>query len=137
MIGSSAVLLIACLLTGFLSSTEPGNPNYYVFIPLILLGISYSFYGPIQDSTVPYIVPANMLGTAFGINAVLYNVGMFVSPLIAGQTLETGKKNGYFWTMFYFSALQVICTILNVWVYFDDLKNRGGALSKVDKSGDD
>ena len=85
-----------------------------------MLGISYTFYGPIQDSVVSYNVPANMLGTGFGLNSIFFNFGMFVSPLIAGQTLKTSRKNGYFWTMIYFVVLQCICTIINIWIYFDD-----------------
>ena len=120
MVAASVLLIATCLITAFLPVSNPNDPNYIVILPLLFLGISYSFYGPIQDSVVSYIVPANMLGTAFGINAVIYNVGMFGSPLIAGETLKTDKKNGYFWTMMYFTGLLIISTIVNVIIYIDD-----------------
>ena len=73
-----------------------------------------------------------MIGTAFGCCIALQNVGMFLSPLIAGQTLKTEKEDGYYWTLWYFAALALICTLINVWVYIDDKKNRGSALERVD-----
>ena len=105
MLTASILLLTACILTAFLSTPDSTDPNYAVLAPLLLVGASYSFYGPIIDSIVPYTVPINMIGTAFGMHAVSYSIGMFFSPLIAGQTLETDKDNGYFWTMIYFAGV--------------------------------
>jgi len=131
MLISSILLLIASLLTAFLSTPDADEPNYAALVPLFLIGASYSLYGPIIDSIVPYMVPFNMLGTAFGMHSISYSVGLFVSPLIAGKTLETDKDNGYFWTMMYFAGLQCICCLANVLLYVDDHKNREGILSKA------
>lgn len=35
--------------------------------------------------------------------------------------------------MMYFSALACCGIFFNVWLYYDDLKNRGGILDAVDK----
>ena len=35
--------------------------------------------------------------------------------------------------MMYFSMLAIVGIFLNVWLYMDDLKNRGGVLDKVDE----
>jgi len=47
--------------------------------------------------------------------------------------LKTKKDGGYFWYLIYFIVLALIGICLNLWLYFDDLKNRGGILNKVDK----
>ena len=73
-----------------------------------------------------------MIGTAFGCSIALQNFGMFLSPLIAGETLETKKDNGYYWSIWYFSACALVCTLINIWVYIDDKSLRGGALTMVD-----
>ena len=57
---------------------------------------------------------------------------MFLSPLVAGETLKTDKENGYYWTVWYFAACALVCTLINIWVYIDDISLRGGALSMVD-----
>ena len=38
--------------------------------------------------------------------------------------------------MVYFCALAIIGFLINIWLYIDDIKNRGGVLDKVD-SGED
>ena len=57
---------------------------------------------------------------------------MFLSPLVAGETLKTDKENGYYWTVWYFAACALVCTLINIWVYIDDTTLRGGVLSMVD-----
>ena len=73
-----------------------------------------------------------MLATAFGLNSVFFNLGMFVSPLIVGQTLKTTNLDGYLWTMIYFSCLSIVCILINIVLYWDDKTRRGGLLSKAD-----
>ena len=47
--------------------------------------------------------------------------------------LKTKRDGGYFWYFVYFEVLAVIGILLNLLLYFDDLKNRGGILNRVDK----
>ena len=47
--------------------------------------------------------------------------------------MKTEKDGGYFWYLVYFECLAVIGICLNLWLYFDDLKYRGGILNKVDR----
>ena len=63
----------------------------------------------------------------------MQNIGLTISPLIAGSMLKTKKDGGYFWYFVYFEVLAVIGICLNLWLYMDDLKYRGGILNKVDK----
>lgn len=39
--------------------------------------------------------------------------------------------------MVYYCILAGIGFLLNIWLYVDDIKNRGGILNKVDKGGKD
>ena len=60
---------------------------------------------------------------------------MTLSPLAAGALLEhTEKDDGYFWYLVYFEVLGGIGLCLNLLLYFDDIKNRGGVLNRVDKA---
>ena len=61
------------------------------------------------------------------------NIGLTVSPIIAGYTLKTKRDQGYFWYFIFFDILAIIGTVLNVWLYFDDINKRKGILNKVDK----
>ena len=60
------------------------------------------------------------------------NIGLTISPLLAALCLNTEKDGGYFWLMIYFCALSLIGLCINIWLYVDDIKYRGGILDKVD-----
>lgn len=64
----------------------------------------------------------------------MQNLGLTISPLIAGAILKSKETQGYFWFLTYFDVLALIGIVLNVWLYVDDLKNRGGILNRVDKN---
>ena len=63
----------------------------------------------------------------------MQNIGLTVSPILAGWMLSTKKDGGYFWYFVYFELLAIIGICFNLLLYFDDIKNRGGILNKVDK----
>jgi len=135
---SSILIFLACLATIFITphtkvDDKTGNPNYAMLIPLGLLGIGYSVYAAALWGCIPYTVPPKLIGSAFGLCTACQNIGLTVSPLIAGPLLSTQKEGGYFWTMVYFCVLSCIGFLINMWIYFDDLKYRGGVLDKVDK----
>ena len=113
--------------------SEPGDRNNLIFIPLSFLGLGYSVYAAALWGSVPYVVEPKQIGTAYGFVTAVQNIGLTISPLIAGVMLKTEKDGGYFWYLVYFEVLAVIGICLNLWLYFDDLKNRGGILNKVDK----
>ena len=130
---SSVFILLACIITMLIPPADPGNPQYLVLIPLILLGLGYSVYAAALWGCIPYTVPARLIGTAYGLTTAVQNIGLTISPLISSVCLNTTKQQGYFWLMMYFSMLAIVGIILNVWLYMDDIKNRGGVLDKVDE----
>ena len=62
----------------------------------------------------------------------MQNIGLTISPWVSAQCLKTSKQDGYFWLMMYYSGLACVGIVFNVWLYIDDLRNRGGILDAVD-----
>jgi hypothetical protein len=62
-----------------------------------------------------------------------------LSPFITGFELDAaeGKPNEYFSTMMTLAAFASIGFFVNLWLYIDDIKNRGSVLNEVKKKGDD
>lgn len=129
---SSVFILLACIITTLISPSEEGSPNYACLIPLVLLGVGYSIYAAALWGCIPYTVPPRLVGTAYGLCTAVQNIGLTISPLISSAALNTAKQQGYFWLMMYFSILACCGIGINVWLYVDDLKYRGGILDKVD-----
>ena len=80
--------LMVCAHT--VSIMAPADCNYsdgcvYSYLPLILLGFSYTSYAVVMWGIVPYMVQARTLGTAFGICTSFQNFGTVISPPIIGQ----------------------------------------------------
>lgn len=131
---ASVMILLACIITQLIPTSEPGKMQPLIFIPLILLGFGYSVYAAAMWGSVPYTCEPKQIATAYGLCTAIQNIGMTISPLIAGSLLGgTKKDDGYFWYLVYFELLGGIGLCLNLVLYFDDIKNRGGVLNRVDK----
>jgi len=67
------------------SCTKESCPNKYFEVgPLILVGCGYSIYGAAIWASIPYVVKASTLGTAFGVTTAVQNGGMAIFPTIGG-----------------------------------------------------
>jgi hypothetical protein len=67
MIVASTVILFAAHVTNmFLPNCNPGDHCYSELGPLILIGIGYSIYAAALWGSIPYVVEAKTVGTAFG-----------------------------------------------------------------------
>ena len=78
------------------------------------------------------------MGTAFGIVTAIQNIGLFVSPLVATAIINTTKgwkdsNSGYFYMDAYFILINIVGLVLNIVLYFIDIKYYDGILNKVDK----
>jgi MFS family permease len=80
----------------------------YVFLPdcdeciegipiLILLGVGYALYASVMWASIPLVVDAKTVGTAFGLTTAVQNFGLFLAPLLVGViTVQTSEyKHGY------------------------------------------
>ena len=57
-------------------------------VPLILLGLSYTTYAVVLWGSLPYMVEARLLGTAFGVCTTFQNLGTVIAPPLLGWITE-------------------------------------------------
>jgi MFS family permease len=106
-----------------------GLSTLYPLVPLILLGVAYSFYAAALWPSVAYVVDEKSTGTAYGVITAVQNIGLASVPLIVSAFNPT-SADGYtgIELMFAgFGGLGVVCGIvMNVM----DMRGKG-ALNKV------
>jgi hypothetical protein len=58
---------------------------------------------------------------------------MAIAPTIGTTIIEktASKDFGYFWASFFWMITCAFGLILNVWLYFEDIRNNKGVLNKV------
>lgn len=59
-------------------------------VPMFFVGVSYSMVAASLWPCIPLIVPANALGTAYGLFFAIQNMGLFIAPLVVGHITSTG-----------------------------------------------
>jgi len=91
---SSVLVVFACVITIILVKQSYTTENWTFLIPLILLGFAYSVYAGALWSSVPYVVPAPQLGTAFGLCTAVQNIGLTIIPFVIGGVLDGGDEDG-------------------------------------------
>jgi hypothetical protein len=112
---------------------------YSELAPLILVGIGYSIYGAALWGSIPYVVEARTVGTAFGFVTAIQNGGMAIAPTI-GAVIHDGTTHvmqGYFWESFFWVCLCALGCALNIWLYIEDVTHNNRTLDKVHKMGGD
>lgn len=125
---------------------QKGSPDTEAFvkdqsclIPLILLGVGYSIYACALWGSVPYTVPENLLGSAFGLCTSVQNTGLTLTPLILAWLQGLSKKSEP-WnnlSLSFLALLGMIGICVNILLYIDDIKCRGGVLNNVAKKRDE
>lgn len=133
MTGSAFFILAAHLTTMFLPDGCP-DASYMEIIPLVLIGVGFSVYAAALWPSIPYVVEARTVGTAFGVCTAMQNAGLAIGPTIGGAINEATKDIdfGYYWQAFYWSMLMVIAIFVDLALYYVDSK-RGWVLNRVDK----
>ena len=100
-----------------------------------MLGFGFALYCASLFGSIPYLVEAKVLGTAFGIRTVSENIGLFLTPILIGELLSNSKSDDF---QDYTAALGTLAVIaiaglfMGVWIYEDDIRNRGGVLESPD-----
>ncbi len=62
---------------------------------------------------------------------------MAIAPTIVGAIIDATQDDsskGYFWASAFWVAVCIVGIALNVWLYFEDIRNNGGKLNKVHKA---
>ena len=64
---------------------------YNELYPLVLTGIGYSIYAAAIWGSIPYVVEANTVGTAFGMATAIQNIGLCIAPTLVGMIKDSTK----------------------------------------------
>ena len=99
-------------------------------VPYIMLGFSYATYAVVLWGSVPYMVEARLLGTAFGFCTVSNNTGTLMALPIMGKIQESTADvgYGYFWVEVFFACVGTLGFLSNLTAYFWDKKHRDNLL---------
>jgi len=103
---------------------------WYSVAPYFLLGISYATYAVVLWGSIPYMVEARTLGTAFGICTVFQNLGTVIAPPIMGMIQDATPEygHGFFFVEVFFTAVSVLAFLFNLLAWYYDKKNRDNLL---------
>ncbi|EGR34415.1 major facilitator superfamily domain protein [Ichthyophthirius multifiliis] len=124
----TSVLMITSHLTMLImpqcGNGDPNCQQYTFLFPLVLFGIFYSFYAAVLWPCIPLVVPEKIVGTAFGITNSLQNGGLALGPIIVGLIIDhtKHKMNEYFWMEIFFIIFGGLCLIINITIYWIDIK---------------
>ncbi|XP_005106021.1 major facilitator superfamily domain-containing protein 1 [Aplysia californica] len=99
------------------------------YIPMVIMGLSYSILASALWPMVALIIPAHQLGTAYGIMQAIQNLGLAVISLTAGIIVD---KSGYLILEVFFMAWLCLALIAAVLLYLVDAA-RGGKLNYSSK----
>ena len=126
-----AVIMICCHLSfAFLLPMFPSK--VFATILILVLGVSFSLVPAALWPSVPKIIDAKILGSAYCLIFWIQNIGLFLTPIVIGKTLEA--TGGYTVPMLIFSSFGVLALILGLWLKREDsVKGYGMELPNVKK----
>jgi MFS family permease len=93
----------------------------YPIVPLILLGLSYSLFGAIVWSSVPYIVEKKITGTAYGIQTSVQNFGLTVVPVIVAAIRSA--THGYTFVLVFLASMAAVGVVLAILMQFTNIQS--------------
>lgn len=106
-----AVIMTCCHL-GF-AFLLPAVPEIWLAVTLILvLGVSFSLVPAALWPSVPKIIDANILGSAYCLIFWIQNIGLCLVPLLIGETLDA--TGGYRVPMMIFASFGVLAIMFGV-----------------------
>ena len=127
-----AVLMIVCHLTFAL--VLPSVPSTAIaFSAIVVLGISFSLVPAALWPSVPKIMEARYLGSAYSLIFWVQNVGLCLFPILIGQVLQASNpgitdplKYNYTVPMLVFASLGVLALGFGIWLKILDARNHYG-----------
>lgn len=121
-----AVIMTCChLCFAFLL---PAVPQVWLALTLILiLGVSFSLVPAALWPSVPKIIDANILGSAYCLIFWIQNIGLCLVPLLIGKTLDA--TGGYQVPMLIFASFGVLAIFFGIWLKILD-RNKHYGLEK-------
>ena len=115
----------------------PEGETNWAAVSLVLIGVSYSLLVAALWSSIPYIVPANAVGTAYGITYMIQNMFLALFPWICGHFVPK-KGNNDVSKLKYLSLVMICCaligTLMSLFLYSYDIRHTGILFSRSPKS---
>ncbi len=119
-IGKRATMMIIGSLAMIPCHISMAYTDISPWIPMVILGISFSLVPAALWPALPLIVKESQIGTAYGVIAMVQNIGLFTFPLAVGIIRDsTGSYNP---AMFMFAILGVVGLIFAIWLKFIEAK---------------
>ncbi len=113
-IGKRATMMIIGSLAMIPCHISMAYTNINPWIPMVILGLSFSLVPAALWPALPLMVKERQLGTAYGVIAMVQNVGLFAFPLAVGAIRDmTGSYNP---AMIMFAGLGVLGLIFAIWL---------------------
>ena len=117
-----AILMIACHLTFAL--VLPAFPaTWLAFTAIVVLGVSFSLVPAALWPSVPKIMDARYLGSAYSLIFWVQNIGLSLFPILIGQVLVWANPGvtdpmqyNYMWPMLLFATLGVLALFFGLWL---------------------
>jgi len=117
-VGAGTVLTIGCHAAMAFTFINP-------FVPMVILGLSYSILASALWPMVALVVAKHQLGTAYGIMQAVQNLGLALIAIAAGKIVDTA---GYLILEVFFLSCLFVALIAVVLLYLIDTA-RGGKLN--------
>ena len=118
-----AVIMTCCHL-GF-AFLLPAVPQVWLAVTLIsVLGVSFSLVPAALWPSVPKIIDANILGSAYCLIFWIQNIGLCLVPLLIGETLDA--TGGYRVPMMIFASFGVLAISFGLWLKVLNKKHNYG-----------
>lgn len=139
-----ALLMIACHLTFAL--VIPIYPTTWLaFTAIVVLGISFSLVPAALWPSVPKVMDARFLGSAYSLIFWVQNIGLALFPILIGKVLvwtnpgvENPMEYNYTWPMLLFASLGVLALIFGFWLLSLNARHHYGLqepnIKKVDEA---
>ncbi len=126
-----AIIMICCHLSfAFLLPMFPSKT--FAMLLILVLGVSFSLVPAALWPSVPKIIDAKILGSAYCLIFWIQNIGLCLTPIIIGATLES--SGGYQVPMIIFSSFGILALIIGVYLKIEDhRKGYGLELPNVKK----
>jgi MFS family permease len=111
-----------------------------LWIPTVLIGIAFSLVPAVLWPAVPYLVPPNRLGTAYGLLTMVQNIGLVIFNLLAGwlnDLHDAGPQNpeGYVPMLWLFMLLSLFGFVFAAALRRRETGPRGHGLESVRPAG--
>jgi nitrate/nitrite transporter NarK len=118
-----AIIMIACHLSfAFLLPLIPSKT--FAMALILILGVSFSLVPAALWPSVPKIIDAKILGSAYCLIFWIQNIGLCLTPILIGATLES--SGGYQLPMIIFSSFGVLALIIGVYLKIEDRRKDYG-----------